>query len=223
MKQKRPANFLYLLIGLLSILIAGPIAYEFTSQTIGFTTQLAFTATLIIGIWSLVDSRRWFIAGIVMATADVIATAFVVMTDSLFAGTITLVVEIAFCSMTLVFTLQHVISGRVVDLNRIIGAICAYLLLGVTLAMVNMLVALYVPGSFNGLSSEPGAAHSLALIYYSFVTLSTLGYGDITPASPLARVLAYLTAVVGQFYIAILIGMLVGLYLSDQQSDKAKA
>jgi voltage-gated potassium channel len=157
-----------------------------------------------------------------MAVTDVTATAFVIMTNSLLAGTITLVVEIAFCSMTLVFTLQHVISGRVVDLNRIIGAICAYLLLGVTLGMANMLVALYVPGSFNGLSSATGATHSQDLIYYSFVTLSTLGYGDITPASPLARVLAYLTAVLGQFYIAILIGMLVGLYLSDHQAEKTK-
>ena len=54
------------------------------------------------------------------------------------------------------------------------------------------------------------------MIYYTFVTLTTLGYGDITPEGATARAVAYLTAIIGQFYIAILVGMLVGLFLSNQ-------
>ena len=57
------------------------------------------------------------------------------------------------------------------------------------------------------------------LLYYSFVTLTTLGYGDITPEGSIARVIAYLAAIVGQFYIAILVGTLVGMYLSQRKHE----
>ena len=57
-------------------------------------------------------------------------------------------------------------------------------------------------------------------IYFSFVTLSTLGYGDISPASEIARSLVYLEAICGQFYIAILVASLVGAHMSEQAENK---
>ena len=222
MQAKRTANFSYLLGGLLCILVAGPVVHEFTDQPMTLITQLAFTGTLIISIWSLIDSRRWFIAGIVLAGTDIVVTAIAIRTELPFAENLTLIIGLAFCSMSLVFTMHHVLIGRNVDLNRIIGAVCVYLLLGVTLALLNMLVFRFVPDSFRGLSAPADGTQGLDLLYYSFVTMSTLGYGDITPTGPLARVLAYLAAILGQFYIAILIGMLVGLYLSQDREPATK-
>jgi hypothetical protein len=70
------------------------------------------------------------------------------------------------------------------------------------------------PGSFLIGEQQTDPSH---FIYYSFVTMSTLGYGDITPISSPARSLSVLTAVVGQFYIAVLIARLVGMHIAQAQ------
>ena len=221
MAVKRPANFLYLLLGLLAILVGAPIAYEFTSQPIPMISQIAFSITLIIGIWSLVEGKFWFIAGIVLVAADLILTAYQLMSPSLITETITILLEMSFLSLSLVFALSHVVVGRQMDLNRIIGALCVYLLLGILLGQANMLIFRFIPDSFNGIDVQLQALHGFDLIYYSFVTMTTLGYGDITPESPLARSVAYLGAIIGQFYIAVLVAMVVGQYLSQAREPKS--
>jgi hypothetical protein len=215
MRTKKPANFIYLLVGLLFILVGGPVFYEFTQYSPKLVWQITFSLTLVVGIWSLIDNRRWFIAGIALVVADVVLTAHALATGSIAAETMTTILELGFIGLTLVFALDHVLFGRGMDVNRIIGAICVYMLLGIFLGILNHLVYRWLPGSFNGLDVADVHTESFAVIYYTFVTLTTLGYGDITPAAPLARVLSYLGAIVGQFYIAILVAMVVGQYLSQ--------
>ena len=125
-------------------------------------------------------------------------------------------IALAFCAMSLAFALIHVFVGRRMDGNRMIGAVCVYLLLGVVFGLINVFVYRLVPDSFSGISAAADQMKVLDLLYYTFVTMTTLGYGDIAPVGPLARAVAYLTAIAGQFYIAILVGMVVGLYLSQQ-------
>lgn len=219
MQRKASPNFFYLLAGLLLILVAGPIAYEFAGQPFPLVSQIAFSSTLIVGIWSLMESRAWFIAGIVLVVADLVLTAVQIYTQSLTVETITIILEMCFLSLSLVFALHYVLTGDKMDLNRIVGAVCVYLLLGVLFGEANMLVFRYVPDSFNGLDVSDGSLSGFSMIYYSFVTMTTLGYGDITPESGLARVLAYFAAIAGQFYIAILVAMAVGQFLSQKNSS----
>jgi hypothetical protein len=79
------------------------------------------------------------------------------------------------------------------------------------------LIFQFLPGSFNGIAGVDGKAPMDTLLYYSFITLASLGYGDITPVAPLARTLAYLEVVGGQFYIAIMLAGLVGLFLHERR------
>lgn len=102
--------------------------------------------------------------------------------------------------------------GRI-NYHRIIGAILLYLLIAMAFASLYLLIGLRVPGAFANLAIEDSPALTSALIYFSCVTLTTVGYGDITPVYPLARSLANLEAIVGQLYPAILIGRLVTLQL----------
>jgi hypothetical protein len=75
------------------------------------------------------------------------------------------------------------------------------------------------PGSFGGLPPAAGGPHAhFLLTYFSFVTLTTVGYGDITPAGDTARALAMIEAVAGQFYLAVLIAELVGKRLAQATS-----
>jgi voltage-gated potassium channel Kch len=103
--------------------------------------------------------------------------------------------------------------------HRIQGAVAVYLLLGMMWAFAYLLLLLQFPGAFQ--PADLGADHAARfsnLVYFSFVTLTTVGYGDITPAHPIVRALATLEALVGQLYPAILIGRLVAMELSARQS-----
>lgn len=219
MRKKRTANFAYLLTGVLLILVGGPLFYEFTQYSPTLVWQITFALTLFVGIWSLIDSRKWFYAGIGLVVVNLILTVVAVTTQSIVAETVVTFIELGFVGLTLVFALDQVLFERGMDLNRVIGAICVYMLLGIFLGLLNHLVFRWIPGSFNGIDPAQSSPENFALIYYSFVTMTTLGYGDITPAGPLARVIAYLAATAGQFYIAILVAMVVGQFLSQANSS----
>ncbi len=85
------------------------------------------------------------------------------------------------------------------------------------------LIEAVAPGSFGGLSEQvTDADWNPDWVYFSFVTLTTLGYGDILPLTFSARSLAYFEAIVGQFYLAVLVAGLVGAYLSEKQGQAPK-
>ena len=122
----------------------------------------------------------------------------------------TLASLVALCCVTLALVLRR---GPITT-RRIEGAIAVYLLLGFTWAQAYELVALWHPGAFvgavEGRDSNPWT-------YYSFVTLTTMGYGDIMPVHPLARALAVLEALTGQLYLAILLARLVSLEIQSRR------
>ena len=109
---------------------------------------------------------------------------------------------------------SSVLRAGTVTRHQIEGAIAAFLLLGVAWANAYEWLALHDPSAFRGL----GAADAMQWPYYSFVTLTTVGYGDITPVSPAARSLAVSEALTGQMYVAILISRLVSLSLLSKSS-----
>jgi hypothetical protein len=113
-------------------------------------------------------------------------------------------------------------EGKVTG-HRIRGAIVVYLLLGGVWALLYQVVALTIPGAFRLPDSlaggDPDALQRL-MTYFSFVTLTTTGYGDITPVHPVARTLCMLEALVGQLYPAITLARLVSLGVMHQ-NDKS--
>ena len=114
--------------------------------------------------------------------------------------------------LLLFVVLRRTLRGGPVTFHRIQGAVAAYLLLGVIWAYAYSLLTLARPGAFTGPMSAEGPR---AWLYFSFVTLTTVGYGDVLPVHPVARSLASLEAVVGPLYLAILIARLVSLGVSD--------
>ena len=116
--------------------------------------------------------------------------------------------------------LVQAFRGGAVNLHRIQGAVAAYLLLGLAWAYAYELVAALVPGAFA--SGQSLVQHSRVWIYYSFVTLTTVGYGDVTPVHPAARSLAMLEALTGQLYPAILLARLVSLHPQGPVESEAK-
>ena len=109
--------------------------------------------------------------------------------------------------------------------DTIVGGICVYLMLGILFGELCGLVEFLVPGSFAvaGLPLEEVAvaradeARYSRFLYYSFVTLTTVGFGDVTPLSAPARSLAVLEAVTGQVYLAVFVARLVGLDIASRR------
>jgi hypothetical protein len=79
-----------------------------------------------------------------------------------------------------------------------------------------------IPDSFHGLTSTAIGAQFSELMYFSFVTITTLGYGDLIAVKPLARTVAFLEAIVGQFYVAMLVAWLVSMYLFEKNQHRKK-
>ncbi len=112
---------------------------------------------------------------------------------------------------------KQILFSGAVDANRIVGAICIYLLMGLIWAMMYLFLAQAIPGAFHGIEQMIWYHNFADVAYYSFVTLTTLGYGDISPVAPIAKFLVYMEAVVGVFYMAILVASLVGVGINEAQ------
>jgi voltage-gated potassium channel len=104
--------------------------------------------------------------------------------------------------------------------DRVIGAICVYLLIGLAWASIYSTIETSAPGSFRFPDDTPYDPSGRGFVYFSFVTLATIGYGDVTPVSRLAGTFAWMEAITGQLYIAITIAGLISLALTEKQAPE---
>ncbi|MBS1989329.1 MAG: two pore domain potassium channel family protein [Cyanobacteria bacterium SZAS LIN-3] len=127
--------------------------------------------------------------------------------------------------------IRDVFSGQV-NVNRICGAICFYLMIGMSFGMFFFVLDMHDATSFkidqfyHGTAGEglPISIHDRFTLftYFSFCTISTAGFGDITPVSQMARTFSWMEAIFGQLYLSILVARLVGLHIADSTSNAAK-
>jgi Ion channel len=163
----------------------------------------------------LVSSNR--IIGVLAMAVSGIGLATGVLNSFAGSGSISLLAHaisvIAFIVLGYVVA-QAVFAPGPVNAHRILGAIVFYLNLVLLFSTAYRLILDIVPAGFSGLSDEvEGPKGFAALIYFSFVTLTSTGYGDVLPIHPFARSLANLESVVGQLYPATLLARLVAQHL----------
>ena len=111
---------------------------------------------------------------------------------------------------------RNVFGPGKVSYHRIVGAVLLYFLIAMSFASLFTFVALIAPKAFSGIVMEDNSAIGGTLIYFSLVTLTTTGYGDIFPVHPIARSLCNLEAVIGQLYPATLLARLVSLEVAGR-------
>ena len=184
-----------------------------------FSLDVAFAAFLLIGAAFVFEPRpmvRLFLA-LVVATLVIRALGF------FRPGRLLLALD-AVAVMATAATFGALLIARVtrdgrINIHRIIAACGTFLLLGLAFAQAYKLLSLFVPGAFavGGVPVDEPAMH-FHFIYFSFITLTSTGYGDITPIHPYSRSLATFEAIVGQLYLAVLIARLVGLEMEWRES-----
>ena len=221
-ERRRPGKYLLLLISLLLLLAVRPLVVG--QYLKGYWIE-ASAGLLVLIFVALMRWRVFVIAAILFAVAMASSLLLVVTWNETapsrhFLLTVfSLTTAVAFLCFICGVILYEVLVSVPVTWNTVCGALCVYLLAGAVCAYLYLLIYLMNPGSFAGAYAAAGPIdspaaldqHSVAFTYYSFATLATLGMGDITPRSSLARTLSWIEAVLGQIYLAVLVARLIGL------------
>ena len=211
-------NFVYLAGGLVLMFFIGALLEYSPGDTGPMIMQGATVAALLIGALSQKGNRSRFVTYIIFVLVILLMIVGGLVLDRTgFSYTHLLLLLCFFVWMTWLAARQVLFTGSITS-NDIVGAICIYMLLGLIWAMLYLFLAEAVPGAFNGLPQAPWLENFSAAIYFSFVTITTLGFGDISPVLPLARFLVFMEAIVGVFYMAILVASLIGVRMSDRDA-----
>ena len=137
-------------------------------------------------------------------------------------STISFIANIAFFDLIVILFILQIARAKTVTPRVIMESIIGYLMLGMSFSVLIALICVIDPNSFSfkhlADTMNPSISYVSNYIYFGFVTLSTLGYGDVVPITPAAKSLAIFTSITGQMYVAIIIAALVSKYLSRKSS-----
>ena len=219
-------RFVLLFVALLVFFVFVPILHQVRESLHpvlpSIFEALLFVAVLVGVVVSISTTRvsRILAMGLGLPLAALVALH--ALGDWPWVGIIRHLVAAAFLGYAIVVMLVFILTSRQVTVNIVHASLCIYLLLGVLWALAYSVIDQVDHAAFrfstSNHSSAPilqvGKGESTAVLYFSFATLTTLGYGDIVPVSPIARTLATLEAITGQLYLAVLVARLVGLQVA---------
>jgi hypothetical protein len=218
------ARFSWLLAALVTAFVLPPLLEPLQIAVAGL--RLGLAAVLVASLYAMSRRRSALWIGAGLATATLGMDAAGIATTSRGLSIASELAAIAFLAL-IVFTMARtLLAAERVTTDTILGGICIYLLLGLLWVSAYTIVEGVHAGSFlvGGVPLAERAAtqkdlfRNAELFYFSFVTLTTLGYGDVAPASSTARSLAVGEAIAGQLYVAIFVARLVGLHLAQRRS-----
>lgn len=157
---------------------------------------------------------RLFIAFFVVAFIMNI-TGFLEQAVNSTSNYIKLAAYFIFYGIVTIEIMHQVWKAKVVGKNVILGLISGYISLGLLSFFLCLTIEIIYPNSFSGLIESAGTDMTEQLMYYSYITLMTIGYGDILPITPIAQKAAVFIGLIGQFYLVILTGIVVGKYINQ--------
>ena len=208
-----------LLIALGIFLIAAPLAEEIEGGEL--IVSGLFSLVLVAGVLAVADRKRVLVIAIVLAIPAIGGRWINHFRPDLVHPAVFLVGGLVLVAFVVGNLLRFVLRAPSVTVEVLCASISAYLMLGLLWTIAYWLVDQLTPGgafSFNT-NAGPRSMNGFTGFYFSFITLSTVGYGDITPVSRIARWLAAMEAMTGLLYVAVLIARLVSLYSAPKSDD----
>jgi len=216
----RTNNFIYLTLSLLTLLIASSFAPLLHEKAMEYIIQSIILLTFIVCFASLQFDRKWtvFLSVLAIFAVTVIAIKHIFHIEEL--SMVMLALTFVFFFGTFKSSAKQIFNTGPVDTNKLVGSVALFLLLGLMWTIAYLILLDIDPTSFNGLDALSYEENFSDSAYFSFVTLTTLGYGDISPATRIAKTLVYLESIVGVFYIAVVVSSLVSSNL-EQKNHRA--
>lgn len=189
--------------------------YYSNSPYAGFFNFVFFTLILLSAILTF-NKRGKKLATFGKAGYLIIALVFITaLTSDSYIELVTKILFILFLIYVAVNLLLVMIKSREVDSVVLSSAVAVYLLFGFCGALIIGVILFFEPNAFSIQATDPGVFHQC--LYFSFVTITTTGYGDILPLKPIGKTLAIFLALFGQIYLTVIIGILIGKYLSGKK------
>jgi len=187
-----------------------------------FIKSILLTVVLLSAVRSIAGRGRILTVALCLAVPSLAANWIHQYRPDLLPPEIFLIGAILLVAFVIFHLLTFVLRAPAVSTEVLCASISAYLLLGLVWTFAYWLVAELIPGAFslNVTSGADSSIKSFNGFYFSFITLSTVGYGDITPVAPVARMLAAAEAMTGLLYVAVLIARLVALHAAPNPTNE---
>ena len=208
-----------LLVALALLLIAAPFVEEIEGGEL--IVSGLFSLVMLAGVLAVAHRKRVLVIALVLAIPAVAGRWINHFRADVVPPTVFLVGGLVLIGFVIAHLLRFVLRAPSVTVEVLCASISAYLMLGLMWTMAYWLVDQLTPGGAFSFNTNAGARsiNGFTGFYFSFITLSTVGYGDITPVSRIARWLAAMEAMIGLLYVAVLIARLVALYSSPKPHD----
>lgn len=175
--------------------------------------DLSLILLLITSVYMCSDNKRTLLFAALLASPALIRLVH----PSVVVNEITLSFNAGFFALVIYVLLKRLFQSKHITMDVIYAAVTVYILIGVFWGILYMLLEYFWPGSFLLPQSPMYAEFGQDLLYYSFITLTTVGYGDILPLSQPAKSFATLEAMTGPLYLSILVARLVGMHISQEK------
>ncbi len=201
MLKTKSFSTLLLLVACLVFIFILPII-EFETSIVSVTI---FSIILLLAAYSINTKVTLF------AFAAIVLELATRATDFIYLHYIAELLTNLFIIFIVASVIKELLVKKNVDIYALVEAINGYLLLAIMFISLVAFCDLYIPGSYNA-----AGKFDMELVYYTMITLTTAGYGDITPQLPISQSLSMLIAVTGQFYVAIIVAILVGKFSSGK-------
>ena len=212
-------RFLFLFIALLCFFVISPLLRGFIG--IQVLLDIFLSAIFITALYTFSRKKHLLLIGTLLALpmlAAIWSPYFVKIPFMNLAGQCFGIVFMAFMVVTI---LSFVFKQYDITLDVIYATVVVYLLTAIMWAFIFRVIDVLQPGSFT-ITQGLGEETRFTFIYYSLVTITTLGYGDITPVTDVAKSFSALEAVIGQIYLVLLVARLVGINIAQSMNKKSR-
>ncbi len=177
---------------------------------------------LLAGILLISKKRKmmWFLVVLLVITSIAVGANLIVNNNKNLLGFLQMTAYFLFYIVVTLEIIKQVWTAKLVNKNVIFGLISGYISIGLIGFFIFLTIEMIHPNSFNGLvlTSVNPEAIAEELIYFSYITLTTIGYGDILPVTVLARKATILIGLVGQMYLVVITAIVVGKYINQNKN-----
>ncbi|MGF1681904.1 potassium channel family protein [Photobacterium minamisatsumaniensis] len=212
-------NFYYLTLSLIILLVSSSLELVLKSGWLEIVFQAITATTFLVCLLSLRFDTGWYrflmMLLVLWVAVSILKSFFELYNTDLFM----LILMFSFFFGTFKSIMRQILLTGSIDNNKVVGSLALFLLLGLMWAIIYLFVLEFSPNAFTGIEYKAWGENFANAAYFSFVTLTTLGYGDMSPVSPVAQVIVYLEAIAGVFYMAIVVASLVGASQSNQDKN----
>ena len=209
----RVGRFLFLFISMVLMFVLRP----FLTERVGIAYLMEIFLFLIFlsAVYAIRQKKSVFIIALLLVLLTEVLALLSYFEDMPSLDMLSNILGGLLLAYTAAIIVHHLFTEDKITGDMIMGAICAYFLMGLVWSFAYSTLEFFQPGSFQ---MPQGTVNQATFTYYSYVTLTTLGYGEITPISAPARSFALLEAMLGQLYLAVLIARLVGIHIAQSQA-----